>query len=103
MNTPLINTIITENQAFQRLKTTDGPAPLMVGFVGIKTLITDLLKTDPDNLSIIEALHLLQDQGWQDASSMLDHYEEEQQEKYQIAFFRLQALVATAVNTIQAS
>jgi hypothetical protein len=102
MNTTLITTIISENQAFQRIKTTDGPAPLMVSFVRIKTLVTDLLKTDPDNLSIMEAIHLLQGQGWQDASRMLDHYEEEQEEEYQITFFRLQALVATAVNTIQA-
>ncbi|GAB3783863.1 hypothetical protein GCM10028818_42450 [Spirosoma horti] len=101
MNTTLITTIITENQAFQRIKTTDGPAPLMVSFVGIKTLFTGLLRADPDNPLIIEVVDLLQEQGWQYASKMLDYYEEEQEEDYQIAFFRLQALVANAVNVIQ--
>lgn len=101
MNTTLITTIITENQAFQRIKTTDGPAPLMVSFVEIKTLVTDLLKSDPDNLSIMEAIHLLQERGWQDASRMLDHYVEDREEEYQVFFFRLQALVASVVNRIQ--
>ena len=101
MNTALITSILTANQAFQRIKTTDGPASLMVSFVEIKTRFADLLKTDPDNLTILEALHLLQERGWQDASRILDHYEEEQEEEYHIAFFRLQALVASAVNMLQ--
>lgn len=101
MNTLLLTTIVTENQAFQRLKTTDGPAPLMVSFVGIKTLFVSLLKADPANQRILEAVELLQERGWQDASRMLDHYEKEQEEEYQIYFFRIQALVASAVNALQ--
>lgn len=101
MNTTLITTIITENQAFQRIKTTDGPAPLMVSFVRIKTLFMSLLEAGPDNPTLSEVVHMLHEPGFQDASKMLDYYEEEQEEDYQIAFFRLQALVANAVNAIQ--
>ncbi|GAB3800483.1 hypothetical protein GCM10028819_25890 [Spirosoma humi] len=100
MNTTLITTIITENQAFQRIKTTDGPAPLMVSFVRIKTLFMSLLEADPDNPVISEAVHMLHEQGFRYASGMLDHYEEDQEEDYQIAFFRIQALVASAVNAL---
>ena len=101
MNTTLTTTIITENQAFQRIKTTDGPAPLMVSFVRIKTLFMSLLEADPDNPLISESVNMLHEQGFQQASGMLDHYEEEEEEDYQIAFFRLQALVANAMNALQ--
>ena len=101
MNTTLTTTIITENQAFQRIRTTDGPAPLMVSFVEIKTLFANLLRVDPNNRIVVEAVHLLQERGWQDACKMLDYYEDDQEENYQISFYRLQALVANAVNTLQ--
>ena len=100
MNTNLLTTILTRNQTFQRIKPTDGPAPLTVSFIEIKSLFEALLASEPDNYPIKEAVHLLQERGWQDTVKMLDYYEEEQEEDYQISFYRLQALIASVVNTL---
>lgn len=100
MNITLLTTILTKNQAFQQIKPTDGPTPLMVCFIEIKTLFERLLNTDADNSQLKESVHLLQERGWQEASKILDYYDEEQEENYQASFYRLQALVASAVNTL---